>query len=112
MHFSVLSLIFASVAAARNVATLYSESNFQGSTFEISGTDDDLGSCNPVPDFPLVQSIKFNEAGHHACDLYNTPACAIPYAAYDSDTAKTIVVGNFSAYSCAVGIPGGPFSGN
>jgi hypothetical protein len=31
-----------------NQATLYSEPNFQGSTYEISGTDDALGVCNPV----------------------------------------------------------------
>ncbi|KAK1252627.1 hypothetical protein MKX08_003814 [Trichoderma sp. CBMAI-0020] len=110
MQFSVLSLVFASVAAAQNVATLYSEPNFQGSTFDISGTDDAIGTCNPVTGFPIVQSIKI-KAGH-ACDLYNTAACDIPYAAYSADTAETIIFGAFSAYSCAVAIPGGPFGGN
>lgn len=43
---------------------------------------------------------------------FSTAACDIPYAAYDADTAETRVFGAFSAYSCAVAIPGGPFSGN
>ncbi|PTB45267.1 hypothetical protein M441DRAFT_130225 [Trichoderma asperellum CBS 433.97] len=110
MQFSVLSLIFASVAAAQNVATLFSEPDFKGSTYDISGTDDALGVCNPVTGFPNVKSIKVKEG--HACVLYNTATCDVPYAAYQSDTANTIVNGAFSAFSCAVSIPGGPFGGN
>ncbi|KAL7916208.1 hypothetical protein GGI35DRAFT_473506 [Trichoderma velutinum] len=97
---SVLSLVFASIVAAQDVATLFSATNFEGVTYTISGTDEALGGCNPVATFPLVQSIKV--AKGHAVVLYNTADCDIPYAAYDQDTAATLVNGNFAAFSVAV----------
>ncbi|KAK0763975.1 hypothetical protein N5P37_003368 [Trichoderma harzianum] len=97
---SVLSLVFAGIVAAQDVATLFSATNFEGVSYTISGTDDSLGGCNPVATFPLVQSIKVAEG--HAVVLYNTADCEIPYAAYDRDTAATIVNGNFAAFSVAV----------
>ncbi|RFU72778.1 hypothetical protein TARUN_9482 [Trichoderma arundinaceum] len=108
MQFSgVLSLVFATIVAAQDVvsissATLFSKPDFQGETFTISGADDVLGVCNPVVGFPDVQSIKVS-AGH-ACVLYNTADCDIPYAAYDRDTATTLVNGAFAAFSCGVAI--------
>ncbi|UKZ74093.1 hypothetical protein TrVFT333_001749 [Trichoderma virens FT-333] len=97
---SVLSLVFAGIVAAQDVATLFSNTNFEGATYTISGPDDVLGSCTAVADFPLVQSIKVAEG--HAVVLYNTADCAIPYAAYDRDTAATLVNGNFAAFAVAV----------
>ncbi|KAM0260882.1 hypothetical protein ACHAQJ_002500 [Trichoderma viride] len=109
MQFSnVLSLVFATIVAAQDVATLFSEPNFQGTTYTISGSDDAIGQCNPVTGFPIVQSIKVNPG--FACDLFNKAECGIPYAAYSGDEATTIVFGAFSAYSCAVAVPGGPFN--
>ncbi|KAL7947722.1 hypothetical protein V8C42DRAFT_342739 [Trichoderma barbatum] len=103
MQFSnVLSLVFAGIVAAQDVATLFSNTNFEGSSYTISGSDDVVGQCTPVADFPLVQSIKV--APGHACVLYNTADCDIPYAAYSRDTAATLVNGAFAAFACAVAI--------
>ncbi|EGR51591.1 uncharacterized protein TRIREDRAFT_103423 [Trichoderma reesei QM6a] len=103
MHFSsVLALAVATMVASQDVATLFSGTNFEGASYTISGPDDVIGRCTPVADFPVVQSIKV--APGHACVLYNTPDCAVPYAAYNRDTAATIVNGAFAAFECAVAI--------
>ena len=36
--------------------------------------------------------------------FFSTPDCAVPYAAYNRDTAATIVNGAFAAFECAVAI--------
>ncbi|KAL7938252.1 hypothetical protein V8C35DRAFT_145773 [Trichoderma chlorosporum] len=100
MQFSgVLSLVFASIVAAQDIATLFSATNFEGVSHTISGSPDALGGCNAI-NFPLVESVKVTDG--YSVTFYNSPDCDIPYAAYDQDTASGVVRKNLAAFQVGV----------